>query len=100
MFTYISANLHRRQLTVSQQSIAMGKATELIERLQKEAKNRMQAGGGDRKSKAAKSGVVTLPPPVDSGKTRDKLGKLAGDARESPPNALLPWRYQMSLKTI
>src|SRR5262245_35781741 len=39
----------------------------------------MRAGGGDRKSTTAKSGVAKLPHPIsDTGKVRDQVGKAVG----------------------
>jgi hypothetical protein len=44
-----------------------------------EAKGRMSAGGGDKKS-----GVENLPPPIhDQGKSRDKAGKAVGVSGKS-----------------
>ena len=70
----LSKNLHRRQLTASQRSMVAAKAKELYE---KEAKERMSAGGGDKKSKSAKSGPVIVPDPI-KGDSRDKAGKAVG----------------------
>mgnify|MGYP000933829434 CR=1 FL=1 len=43
-----------------------------------EAKERMKAGGGDRKSETAKSGVEKLPHPIGEGKSRDIVGRMVG----------------------
>jgi hypothetical protein len=44
----------------------------------KQAKERMSQGGGDKKSAKAKSGKEKLPDPIpDQGQSRDKAGKLA-----------------------
>jgi len=74
-FAYVlSLNVHRRQLTASQRAMAVDRGRELQESA---AKERMSAGGGDRKSKTAKSGPVTVPEAI-KGDTRDILGKAAG----------------------
>lgn len=44
----------------------------------------MRAGGGDKKSTTAKSGVESFPHPIpDAGKTRDKVGKTFGISGKS-----------------
>jgi len=58
-------------------TVAKAKAEALIEKMEAEAKERMKAGGGDHKSKDAKSGPVNLPEAI-KGDTRDRLGKIAG----------------------
>ena len=70
----LSLNLHRRQLSPSQRAMVGAKAREFYDR---QAKERMSAGGGDKKSKAAKSGVVNVSPPiVEPTKSRDAAGKV------------------------
>jgi len=65
----ISLNLKRRHLTVAQRAIV---GEEALPMLEKEAKARMAAGGGDKKSGKAK-----LPDPiVDKGQSRDKAAAL------------------------
>lgn len=67
----LSANLHRRHLTTSQRAKVAAKAKELY---QAAAKDRMRAGGGDKKSGKAK-----LPDPIqDKGQSRDKAAALLG----------------------
>lgn len=58
--------------------------------LAEQARERMKAGGGDKKSKAAKekSGVETFPQAIKSkGKTRDKTGELVGVSGKSVDKA-------------
>jgi hypothetical protein len=72
----MSMGLMRRDLTPSQRAMIAARARELYD---KQAKERQQAGGGDKKSASAKSGVANLPPPIqDPGKARDLAGKAAG----------------------
>jgi DNA methylase len=62
----VSLNLRRRHLTESQRTCV---AVRMLPLREKEAKERMAAGGGDRKS-----GVAPVPPPVaDPGKSREKV---------------------------
>ena len=51
-----------------------------LQKQKKLAKERMAAGGGDKRSDAAKqkSGVETVPPPVSQGKARDNAGAAVG----------------------
>lgn len=67
----ISHNLHRRHLDVSQRAMVAGRLRDMFDG---EAKERMSKGGGDKKSKKAKSGVEILPPPIESKKSRDAAG--------------------------
>jgi hypothetical protein len=78
----ISKNLHRRHLTASQRA-AIG--AEMMPMLREEARQRQVQGGGDRKSKEAKSLVEVLPQPIGpnesnriTGKTRDIAGLTVG----------------------
>lgn len=71
----LSQNLHRRQLTASQRSMIADKVRGFHEDA---AKRRMQAGGGDHRSKNAKSGKEILPYPVEKGQARDTAGKSVG----------------------
>lgn len=59
--------------------MAGGRAKELY---RKEAKERMKAGGGDKKSKKAKSGVAPEPHPIRS--------KKKGDSRDRADAAVFP----------
>jgi len=70
----LSMNLHRRHLSISQAAMCAQRARELYVR---QAKERMKAGGGDRKS-----GKENLPYPVqDAGQARDKAGAAFGRPR-------------------
>ena len=71
----LSLNLHRRQLSPSQKAMVAGRARELYDA---QAAERMSAGGGDKRSKAAKSGMETFPYPIAKGAARDLAGKAVG----------------------
>ncbi len=72
----LSLNLHRRHLTTSQLAMVADKVREYHE---KQAKDRMRAGGGDHKSEAAKSGMKESPYPIEgTGASRDKAGAAVG----------------------
>ena len=67
----LSMNRHRRHLKPSQLATVAARAREFYD---KAAKERMRAGGGDKKS-----GVVSLPHPIeDQSKSRDAAGKAVG----------------------
>lgn len=75
-------NIARRQLSKSQLAMA---AAKLKGYYAEQAKERMRAGGGDKKSK--KSGMESLPYPIDRGAARDQAaarfglsGKVVDDA--------------------
>jgi ParB-like chromosome segregation protein Spo0J len=74
----VSLNLHRRQLNPSQRAMCAARASEMQERLEKEAKERKSEGGKSagkgRPKQDVEMSATTYPEP-DSGKTRDKLGK-------------------------
>jgi hypothetical protein len=71
-----SLNGPRRHLTKSQLAMAGARMRELYDR---QAKERMRQGGGDRKSEGAGSGKEHLPDPIpDAGQARDQVGKLVG----------------------
>lgn len=53
-------------------------AVEFLPALEKEAKGRMAAGGGDKKS----GKQIIAPPMPDQGKARDKAAELAGTNRQ------------------
>ena len=67
----LSMNRERRHLDDGQAAMAGARGRELYERL---ARERMQAGGGDKKS-----GVDNCPHPIsNTGKARDKAGEAVG----------------------
>jgi hypothetical protein len=66
----LSLNLHRRHLTASQLSMV---GIESLPHYEAEAKKRMQAGGGDRKS-----GKAIVPTPIDSIQARDQAAAAVG----------------------
>jgi ParB-like chromosome segregation protein Spo0J len=81
----ISKNLHRRHLTPAQRAICAARVREFYDQ---QAKDRMKAGGGDKKSGKARSGVEPSPPPIlDSGKSRDRAGKAFGVSGKSVDRA-------------
>jgi len=71
----ISLNLMRRQLSPAERAMI---ADDVRDMYTEQAKERMKAGGGDKKSKNAKgSGPVKVPDPI-RGDTRDFAGKALG----------------------
>jgi hypothetical protein len=79
----LSLNLHRRHLTPSQLSMVAARAREVYD---KQAKERMQAGGGDRKSSSRKSGKENFPDPICQ-QARDAAGKAVGVSGKSVDHA-------------
>lgn len=71
----LSLNLHRRHLTVSQAAMCAQRARKMYDDA---AKERQKAAGGDRKSNGAKSVVTNCSQAVDTGKSRDQVGKAFG----------------------
>ncbi len=73
----ISANVALRHLSVGQKAII---ALALWDYYTKEAKKRMVAGGGDKKSPEARaeSGTKTFTYPIDPGMARDNAGQAVG----------------------
>jgi len=71
----VMLNLARRQLTDGQK-VLLGERIEpdIAER----ALSRMSAGGGDKKSKQAKSGTENFPYPIEPKETRDEVAEVVG----------------------
>lgn len=69
-----SENGPRRHLQKSQWAMIGAN----MESYREKAKERMKAGGGDKKSKIAKSGPVHLPDPINQGDSRDQIGEVVG----------------------
>jgi ParB-like chromosome segregation protein Spo0J len=67
----VSKNLHRRHLTATQRAAI---AAEILPKLEELAKKRMSAGGGDKRSAAAKSGPTKLSDP-NAGDSRAQAAK-------------------------
>lgn len=81
----LSLNLHRRHLTQSQKAMIAANAVDVYEKL---AKKRMSAGGGDKKSSSAKSGIASGRHPIqDAGKSSDKAGLALGVSGRSVSRA-------------
>lgn len=68
-------DLCRRQLTPSQRAMVAARAKEYYER---QAKERMSAGGGDKKSTVAKSGRISGADPISGARSRDEAGAAVG----------------------
>jgi hypothetical protein len=72
----VSLNLKRRQLTESQLSLVAPRIREFYD---KEAKERQRAGGGDKRSEAAKQSVQDHgPEPKTEKQARDAVGAVLG----------------------
>jgi DNA modification methylase len=69
--TVVSRNSHRRNLTTGQRAVV---AVKILPMLEAEAKKRMKAGGGDKKS-----GKERIPDPIlNPGQARDHAARLVG----------------------
>lgn len=71
----VSLNLKRRHLSSSQRAVI---ALEVDRQLQAEAKANMAAGGGDKRSEAAKSGLSMLTNPIAPIHARSEAAKAVG----------------------
>lgn len=84
---YVRAqNSDRRHLTVQQRAMAIAFLADYIGELEAAAKERQRAGGGDKRSAAAKSGSVpqSVAEPVgEAGEVNEILAKQAGASRET-----------------
>jgi hypothetical protein len=59
----------------------------------RQAKDRVSAGGGDKRSAAAKSGKEHLPDPIpDAGQARDQAAKVVGVSGKSIDLSRGGWR--------
>ena len=70
----LSENAHRRHLTKDQLAVIAIQAG-AMEEARARAKERERAGGGDRKSPAAKSGVAKWPDPISGERARDDVAR-------------------------
>ena len=86
------ANHHRRHMTPSELALVGAKARGMYDEA---AKERMSAGGKAAGKGRPQQGVEGLPPPIDSGKSRDAAGKAVGvSGKRTPPGRESgPWAW-------
>src|SRR5262249_32476678 len=81
----LSLNLHRRHLTPSQKAMAAAAA---VAHFEKEARERMRAGGKKAgKGRPAAKGREIVPPPNGNGKARDQAAATLGVSARYVPDA-------------